>query len=63
MIRLPDLTVIGETRLRALEAGTYRELVRIVHRLRRTNKDLDLALSNSDAVEDELKKRGMPPYT
>lgn len=43
----------------ALEAGTWRELTRIVQRLRRAVPDLDLAVKNSDAVEAEMRRRGL----
>ena len=59
MIRLPgDLSTVGEVRLRALEAGTWRELQRLVRRLRVSVPEFDLALKNSFAVEDEILRRG-----
>lgn len=63
MIRLPaDLSTVGEVRLRALERATYAELVRIVRRLRIAVPDFDLVLRNDDAVEDEVRRRGLEPF-
>lgn len=60
MIRLPDnLATVGESRLRALDAGTERELQREVARMRHADKRFDHALTNALAIENEMILRGM----